>query len=71
MSADVASEQGRFAAREFLARWMRETGETPMLIVADRMLFAFEIGFQRGYTEGFRRAYEEAISKLQTQAGHG
>ena len=49
--ADV-SEQGRFAAREFLARWARETGEEPGAVVTDRMLFAYEMGFLRGRSEG-------------------
>jgi hypothetical protein len=59
-----ASEQARFAAREFVADWMRETGEAHSAIISDRMLFAFEIGFTRGYTEGFRAAYAEATDKL-------
>jgi hypothetical protein len=47
-AGDDASERGRFAAREFLARWIRETGEMPGAVVTDRMLFAFEIGYLRG-----------------------
>ena len=30
---DRASEQGRFAARAFVARWYRETGEAPSPLV--------------------------------------
>ena len=55
-AADRADEQGRFAAREFLARWSRETGEEPSAVVTDRMLFAYEMGFLRGHGEGIRAA---------------
>ncbi len=45
--SDRVNEQARFAAREFVARWQRETGEVSA-IVTDRMLFAYEMGFLRG-----------------------
>jgi len=61
---DDVSELGRFSAREFLARWTRETGEVPDAASLDRMLFSHEIGYMRGYAEGYRKAYEEAIQKL-------
>ena len=48
---DRVSEQGRFAAREFLARWSRETGEPLSAIVTDRMLFAYEMGYLRGRSD--------------------
>lgn len=53
-AGDQASEQGRFAAREFLARWTRETGEKPSAVVTDRMLFAYEMGYLRGRGDGSR-----------------
>lgn len=48
---DRASEQGRFAARAFVARWYRETGEAPSPLVTERMLFAYEIGYLRGRSD--------------------
>ena len=50
MSADSeqTNDQARFAAREFVARWARETGEQLSAVVTDRMLFAYEMGFLRG-----------------------
>lgn len=46
--ADQASDRARFAACEFIARWVRETGEVLSPIVMDRMLFAYEMGYLRG-----------------------
>lgn len=40
--SDQASEQGRFAAREFLSRWTRETGEILSPTAIDRLLFTYE-----------------------------
>ena len=51
VSSDRASEQGRFAAREFLARWKRETGEVLSPANTDRMLFAYEMGYLRGRSD--------------------
>jgi hypothetical protein len=48
---DDASERGRFAAREFLARWTRETGEALSALVAERVLFAYEVGYMRGRSD--------------------
>lgn len=53
---DQVSEQGRFAAREFLAHWTRETGEVPSAVVTDRMLFAYEMGYLRGRSDGSQAA---------------
>ena len=50
-AGDSASERGRFAAREFLGRWSRETGEVPSAVVTDRMLFAYEVGYMCGGRE--------------------
>ena len=44
-TSDDASERGRFAAREFIARYVRETGEPPP------PAFAYEIGYLRGRSE--------------------
>ena len=51
-ASDQVNEQARFKAREFVARWYRETGEAPNLTVSDRMLFAYEIGYMRGRSDG-------------------
>jgi hypothetical protein len=50
--SDHVSHQAKFAAREFVARWYRETGEAPNFTVSDRMLFAYEIGYMRGRSDG-------------------
>lgn len=50
-AVDHASEQARFAAREFVARFARETGCDLGELVTDRMLFAFEIGYLRGRSD--------------------
>lgn len=52
--ADQASEQGRFAAREFVSRFERETGGDLGAVVRDRMLFAYEVGYLRGHGDGMR-----------------
>ena len=52
----VSNDQARFAAREFVARWTRETGETLSAVVTDRMLFAYEMGYLRGRGDGAREA---------------
>lgn len=49
-----AAEQARFAAREFVARWYRETGEAHSAVVTDRMLFAYEMGYLRGHGNGMK-----------------
>lgn len=51
-SSEQASDQARFAAREFVARWSRETGEATELGVVGRMLFSYEMGYMRGYGKG-------------------
>lgn len=55
-SGDQVADQARFVAREFIARWARETGEVLSAIVTDRMLFACEMGYLRGRTDGTRDA---------------
>lgn len=44
-ASDQASEQGRFAAREFIARYVRETGQAPPVE------FAYEMGYLRGRSD--------------------
>lgn len=43
--SDEASEKGRFAAREFIARYVRETGQSPPAA------FAYEMGYLRGRSD--------------------
>ena len=54
--SDQAADQARFAAREFLARWKRESGEVLPPLVANRVLFVYEIGYLRGRREGMQAA---------------
>lgn len=54
---DHASHQARFSAREFLAQWVRETGEVLSPTATDRLLFFFEVGYLRGRSA----AAEEAM----------
>jgi hypothetical protein len=56
--SDQAADQARFAAREFVARWARETGEVLSAVVTDRMLFAYEMGYLRGSSDRARQASE-------------
>lgn len=55
---DRASELGRFAAREMLARLQRETGETWSPDAIDRMLFMFEMGYLRGRSDAAQEMTE-------------
>jgi hypothetical protein len=55
-AVDQANDQARFAAREFLARFARETGEELPTAVADFGLFAYEMGYLRGHGDGMRAA---------------
>lgn len=57
-ASDQASEQGRFAAAEFVARWARDTGEVLSAVVTDRMLFAYEMGYLRGRGDATRDAMQ-------------
>ena len=61
-ASDQVSNQAKFKAREFVARWYRETGEAPNFTVSDRMLFAYEIGYMRGRSDG-----AEAATKMFTE----
>ncbi len=51
-TSDQANDQARFAAREFVARFVREMGGELSAVVTDRMLFAFEMGYLRGRSDG-------------------
>lgn len=57
-AAEQVSDQARFAAREFIGRWKRETGEVLSETIADRMTFSYEAGFLRGRSEGMRAAMD-------------
>jgi hypothetical protein len=53
------SEESRFAACEFLARWSREmsgVGEAVSEHVSERMGLAYEAGYMRGHGAALRRA---------------
>jgi hypothetical protein len=73
-ASDQVNDQARFAAREFVARWARETGELLSAVVTDRMLFAYEMGYLRGRSNAtedavtmfdeIARAREEARKKI-------
>ncbi len=66
-AVDQASDQARFAAREFCVRFERETEVPLSAVVRDRMLFAYEMGYLRGRTEGMRAAgamYDETQRKV-------
>ena len=49
-----ASDKARFVAREFVARWERDTGESLSPLVTDRMLFAYEMGYLRGHGDSMK-----------------
>lgn len=72
-SSEQASEQGRFAAREFVARWTRETGETPPPMVSERMLFAYEMGYLRGRSDAADAAMKmfDDVARLREEAKKG
>jgi hypothetical protein len=53
---DHTNDQARFAARELLAKFVREMGGEVSAVVADRMLFAFEMGYLRCHGDGMRAA---------------
>jgi hypothetical protein len=65
---DQASEQARFAAREFVARFVREAGVELPPVVTDRMLFAFEMGYLRGRSDGARAAIQ-MFDELRARSG--
>lgn len=47
-AATRANEQALFSAREFVARYERETGATLPAAVADLARFTYEMGYLRG-----------------------
>jgi hypothetical protein len=55
-ASDQATTQARFAAREFVARFARDTGTDLSAVIMDRMLFAYEIGYLRGRSDGTQEA---------------
>ena len=68
-----ASDQAQFAARAFVARWERETGEQPSLVVTDRMLFAYEMGYLRGRSDAALETVKmfNEISQVREEARKG
>ena len=46
---DQAGERARFAAREFVASWLRELGARVEAPVMDRLRLAYEMGYLRGH----------------------
>lgn len=52
------SEQAKAEAREFVAQLERETGGALGAAVADHVLFAFEMGYLRGWRDGARVAMQ-------------
>jgi hypothetical protein len=70
--ADRVNEQARFAAREFVARWARETGEVLSAAVTDRMLFAYEMGFLRGRSTAAQDAMKmfDELSQARQEPSH-
>lgn len=56
MSIDQVSERARFAAREHVARWERETEEALPPRARDLVLFAYEMGYLRGHGDGVKAA---------------
>ena len=70
-AADQTNDQARSAAREFLARLSRETGEAFSPVVVDHILFAYEMGFLRGHGNGMRAAgalYDELERKVTNES---
>lgn len=63
-------EQARFAAREFVARWARETGQELSAVVTDRMLFAYEMGYLRGRSDAAAGAIKmfDEVSRAREEA---
>lgn len=63
-AADQASDQARFAAREFVARFERDTDSKLSPIILDRVLFAYEMGYLRGRGDGMLAAGEQYAALL-------
>jgi len=61
-AATRANEQALFAAREFVARYERETGVVLPAAVADLARFSYEMGYLRGRSV----ASEEAMKMFAT-----
>lgn len=55
-SCEQVYDQARLTAREFVESWVCETGGVTSGIVADRMKFAFEMGYLRGHGTGLLSA---------------
>lgn len=55
-AGDAVSEQALFAARAFVARLERELGSVLPSGVRDQVLFAYEMGYLRGRSDGMAAA---------------
>ena len=66
-ASDQASDQGRFAAREFIARYEREAGQQPPAE------FAYEMGYLRGRSdtalEATKMFDEISLARAKTRKG--
>ncbi len=64
IDSDQASDRGRFAAREFVARYVREVGRQPPVE------FAYEMGYLRGRSDAAHEASEmfEEIARTREEA---
>jgi len=73
VASDQVNDQARFAARAFVARWARETGESLSAVVTDRMQFAYEMGYLRGRsaaTQDSMKMFDE-LSRAREEARKG
>lgn len=66
--AERVSEQARFAARAFVARWTRETGEELGEYLTDRMRFSHEMGYLRGHGRGLQAGAMECGERAPQEA---
>ena len=65
------NHRARFLAREFLARYTRETGTWIDPAWADFACFSYEMGYMRGRSDGLRHAsalYDETRKKVEDES---
>lgn len=60
-TAEQVNDHARLTAREFVESWSGETGELTAGIVADRMRFAYEMGYLRGHGTGQLSAFDTLL----------
>ena len=66
-----ANEQALFAAREFVARYERETGAVLPVAVADLARFTYEMGYLRGRSVAAEEALKMFSEKPHEEARKG